>query len=96
MKKILTSIVLLFVVLMSAAANDIVSLTFNRTDTDAASVGVLVKDGEGNAIEGVRAALTSVSHALRGTAGSITSSVVCPNANANTNPTITMTFTVSG
>ena len=96
MKKILTSIVLLFVVLMSAAANDIVSLTFNRTGTDAASVGVLVKDGEGNAIEGVSATLTSVSHALKATANNVTSSIVCPDANANTNPTITMTFTVSG
>ena len=95
MKKILTSIVLLFVVLMSAAANDIVSLTFNRTGTDAASVGVLVKDGEGNAIEGVSAVLTFVSHGLK-TGGSITSGIVCPNVNGNTNPTITMTFTVSG
>ena len=96
MKKIIISTMLLLVGLMSAAANDIVSLKFNRTGTDAASVAVRVVDGEGNAIEGASASLTSVSHALRGTAGSITSSILCPNANANTSPTITMTFTVAG
>ena len=96
MKKILTSIALLFVVLMSAAANDIVSLKFNRTGTDAASVEVLVKDGEGNAIEGVSAALTSVSHGLKATGNNVTASILCPDVNASTAPTITMTFTVSG
>ena len=96
MKKIIISTMLLLVGLMSAAANDIVSLKFNRTGTDAASVAVSVVDGEGNAIEGASASLTSVSPALRGTAGSITSSILCPNANANTSPTITMTFTVAG
>lgn len=96
MKKILTSIVLLFVVLMSAAANDIVSLKFNRTGTDAASVAVSVVDGEGNAIEGATATLTSVSHAFKATASNVTASILCPNVNGNTNPTITMTFTVSG
>jgi hypothetical protein len=96
MKKIIISTMLLLVGLMSAAANDIVSLKFNRTGTDAASVAVSVVDGEGNAIKGASASLTSVSPALRGTAGSITSSILCPNANANTSPTITMTFTVAG
>ena len=96
MKKIIISTMLLLVGLMSAAANDIVSLKFNRTGTDAASVAVSVVDGEDNAIEGASASLTSVSPALRGTAGSITSSILCPNANANTSPTITMTFTVAG
>ena len=96
MRKIIISTMLLLVGFMSAAANDIVSLKFNRTGTDAASVAVSVVDGEGNAIEGASASLTSVSSALRATAGSITSSIVCPNANANTSPTITMTFTVAG
>ena len=96
MKKILTSIALLFVVLMSAAANDIVSLKFNRTGTDAASVAVSVVDGEGVAIEGASATLTSVSHAFKATASNVTASILCPNANGNTSPTITMTFTVTG
>ena len=96
MKKIIISTMLLLVGFMSAAANDIVSLKFNRTGTDAASVAVSVVGGEGNAIEGASASLTSVSSALRATAGSITSSIVCPNVNANTSPTITMTFTVAG
>lgn len=96
MKKILTSIVLLFMVFMSAAANDIVSLKFNRTGTDAASVAVSVVDGEGNAFEGATATLTSVSHAFKATASNVTASILCPNVNGNTNPTITMTFTVSG
>lgn len=96
MKKIIISTMLLLVGFMSAAANDIVSLKFNRTGTDAASVAVSVVDGEGNAIEGASASLTSVSSALKATAGSITSSIVCPNVNANTSPTITMTFTMAG
>ena len=96
MKKIIISTMLLLVGFMSAAANDIVSLKFNRTGTDAASVAVSVVDGENNAIKGASASLTSVSHDLKGTAGNITSSIVCPNANANTSPTITMTFTVTG
>lgn len=96
MKKIIISTMLLLVGFMSAAANDIVSLKFNRTGTDAASVAVSVVDGEGNAIEGASASLTSVSSALRATASSITSSIVCPNVNANENRTITMTFTVTG
>ena len=95
MKKILTPIVLLFVGLMSVTANDIVSLKFNRTGTDAASVTVSVADGEGNAIQGASATLTS-NQSFKGTGNAVTSSILCPNVNANTNPNITMSFTVAG
>ena len=95
MKKILTSAALLLVGLMSAAANDIVSLKFDRTGTDAQSVTVSVVDGEGNAIQGASATLTS-NQSFKGTGNAVTSSILCPNVNANTNPTITMTFTVEG
>ena len=95
MKKIFISTMLLLVGFMSATANDIVRLQFDRTDTDAASVAVSVKDGEGNAIEGATATLTAVSHAFK-TGGSITSAILCPNVNANTNPTIELTLTVNG
>lgn len=95
MKKIIISTMLLLVGLMSATANDIVSLKFNRTGTDAASVTVSVVDGEGNAIQGASATLTS-NQSFKSTGNAVTSSILCPNANATASPTITMTFTVAG
>lgn len=76
-------------------ANDIISLHFNRTGTDASSVAVLVKDGEGRAIEGAEATLIS-SHGLKATGNAVTSSIVCPNVNGNTSPTIALILQVSG
>ena len=77
------------------AASDVVSMKFNRTGTDANSVTVSVEDGEGNAIEGASATITAVSHAFK-TGGSITSAILCPNVNANSNPTITLDLKVEG
>lgn len=96
MKKIILPIVMLLTALTGMqAATDAVSLKFNRTGTDAASVTVSVEDGEGNAISGATATLTAVSHALK-TGGSITSAILCPNVNGNSNPTIELTLTVNG
>lgn len=96
MKKIILPIVMLLTALTGMqAATDAVSLKFNRTGTDAASVTVSVEDGEGNAISGATATLTAVSHAFK-TGGSITSAILCPNVNGNSNPTIELTLTVNG
>ena len=76
MKKIILPIVMLLTGLTGLrAATDAVSLKFDRTGTDAASVAVSVEDGEGNAISGATATLTAVSHAFK-TGGSITSAIL--------------------
>lgn len=96
MKKIILSIATLLLGLTGLqAANDVVSLTFSRTGSDASSVTVNVVDSEGVAINGASATIVS-SHTLKATAGDITSSILCPNANANTSPTIELTLQVSG
>lgn len=64
------------------------TLTFTRTGTDVASVTVNTAG-----IEGVTASLTGVSHALKSECHDI---ALCPNVNANTNPTITFDFTITG
>ncbi|MCM1348470.1 MAG: T9SS type A sorting domain-containing protein [Firmicutes bacterium] len=74
-----------------ATAAEPVELTFNRTGTDAGSVTVTA-----TGLPGVTATLTEASPAFKPTASSVTSSILCPNANANTNPTITLEFTVNG
>ncbi|MDE7143418.1 MAG: hypothetical protein K2N76_01310, partial [Muribaculaceae bacterium] len=77
--------------IVSQASAQSLTLSFNRTGTDASSVTV-----SASGIDGVTAQLNSCSPAFRPTAGSITSSILCPNANANTSPTITFDLTVSG
>ena len=70
---------------------DIDELTFERNDQQ-----VTVN----SSIEGVTAEFVSMSGAtstFKGTTGNVlNNSVLCPNVNANTNPTITMTFKVKG
>ena len=95
MKKILLSLVLLLAC-VGAWAQNIAKLTFSRTGTDASSVAVSVVDESGVAIEGASATLVSTSHDFKGTAGNVTASVLCPNVNANTNPTIELKFKVTG
>ena len=77
------------------AANDVVCLHFNRTGTNAQSVTVDVTDGEGNVIDGVTASLTS-SHNLKPTSNAVTASIVCPNVNGNTSPTIELALVLKG
>lgn len=77
-----------------SAASDI-ALKFTRSGTDAQSVAVSVTDEEGNTIDGASAAITA-SHNLKGTENSITEQIVCPDINANTSPTIELTFTING
>lgn len=95
MKKILLSLVLLLAC-VGAWAQNIAKLTFSRTGTEASSVAVSVVDESGVAIEGASATLVSTSHKFKETAGNVTASVLCPDVNANTNPTIELKFKVTG
>lgn len=84
---------LLWVVQPSFAMSGI-SLKFNRAGTDAQSVTVSITDENGTAIDGATATVTT-SHNFK-TGGVISSGILCPNINANTNPTIELTFTLNG
>ena len=99
MKKILLSLVLLLAC-VGAWAQNIAKLTFSRTGTgtgtEASCVAVSVVDESGVAIEGTSATLVSTSHKFKETAGNVTASVLCPDVNANTNPTIELKFKVTG
>lgn len=95
MKKILLSLVLLLACVGGWAQN-VARLTFARTGTDASSVAVSVVDENGEAIDGTSATLVSTSHNFKGTAGNVTESILCPNVNANTSPTIELKFKVMG
>ncbi|MGM9633019.1 MAG: RICIN domain-containing protein [Alloprevotella sp.] len=73
------------------AGNGLV-LTFNH---DGTNIAVNVADSAGQALDGVTATATC-SEAIKAVSGSVTSSIVCPNANGSTSPTINLTVTVSG
>ena len=81
---------------MGAMAQNEIRLTFSRTGTDAGSVTVNVVDENGNAIDGASARITGFSHTFKGTAGNVTESILCPNVNGNTDPTININFTLNG
>lgn len=68
----------------SICATEPLNLTFERTGTDAASVTVH------SDLDGVTASLVSVSHSLK----AVSNTIVCPDVNGNTSPTITMQFTI--
>ena len=77
-------------------AQNEIRLTFSRTGTDASSVTVNVVDENGIAINGASATITRLDQSLRSTAGNVTESILCPNVNGNTNPTININFTLNG
>lgn len=96
MKRLFPTILSLFMLAaLPAFAVSGISLKFNRTGTDAQSVTVNVTDENGTAIQGAIATLTS-SHGFKATSNAITNSIICPNANANTNPDIQLTLTING
>ena len=96
MKKLyLTILAMLLIMTGQAFAAQSVGLKFNRTGTNASSVTISVVDENGTAISGASATMTS-SHEFKGTGNAVTSSIICPNVNGNTSPTITLTFTISG
>ena len=94
--KSMLCLLMLMICHISWATDKVVSLQFSRTGTDVSSVTLNVKDESGELISGATATLVASSEAFKATAGSITSAILCPNKNANTNPTIELTFQVSG
>ncbi len=85
----------LFIFSIDAVAYNSLSLKFNRAGTDASSVSISAVDERGNAIEDVSVSMTST-HGFKPSMNSITNSIICPDANANTNPTIELQFAISG
>ncbi len=86
---------MLFAAAATAAVPTAIGLRFARTGTSAESVTVSVVDQDGALISGAAATLTS-SHALKATTGAVTDGMLCPNVNANTSPTIVLTFAITG
>lgn len=87
---------LLALFLLSWSMQAQVSLTFQRTGTTAESVNVQVRNAQGQALAGVTASVVSTSHNFKASGGSIDESIICPDANANTDPTIDLVFKISG
>lgn len=73
---------------LTAKATDRVTLTFSRTGTGATDFTVAV-----NGVEGATATVTKSSHALMGLADN---TIVCPNVNGSSSPTINLEFNISG
>lgn len=88
---------LLFAAFIPALAQgyDKIGLRFNRTGTDANTVSVTIVDQNGKTIEGARAIVTA-SPAFRASNGAITTSMLCFNANATSNPNITFGINITG
>lgn len=86
---------LLASVLGARATTEGIGLRFERTGADAASVTVQVVDGQGLPLPGASATMVS-SHTFKATKGSVTSAILCPDANANTSPSIVLTFRITG
>ncbi|MGN0086969.1 MAG: GEVED domain-containing protein [Alloprevotella sp.] len=70
-------------------------LSFVRTGTTAADVAIRVTDESGTDIEGATATMETAT-ALKPTAENVTQDIICPNVNANTSPTIQLTFRIEG
>ena len=96
MKKLLLTILALSIMALQPifAVSDI-SLKFNRTGTDAQSVTVSVVDENGTAVSGASATMEA-NKSFKATTGNVTSSIICPDVNANISPTIELTFKLKG
>lgn len=92
--KLLLSVVL-SVLSLSTMASDYLSVKFTRTGTTSSSITARVLDSNGQAVEGATATIAS-NIDLKGSAGAINESILCPNANANSNPNIEFTLTLNG
>ncbi|MBQ8269974.1 MAG: T9SS type A sorting domain-containing protein [Bacteroidaceae bacterium] len=96
MKKIYTTVLtLFFLATMQIFAAEGIKLSFTRTGTDASSVTISVTDENGTAIDGASATMTT-SHAFKSTGNAVTESIICPDVNGNTSPTIKLTFSIAG
>ena len=95
MKKIYLTILTMLLIVSKTFAAQSIGLKFNRTGTSTSTVAISVVDENGAAIDGAEATMTST-HEFKGTGNAVTSSIICPNVNGNTNPTITLAFTITG
>ncbi len=79
----------------TAYADNEVTLTFQRSGSDAASVvtSVAAPTLSSDITAGLSATVVSVSHSMK---TSVSSSLLCPDVNGNTSPTITYVLSVSG
>ena len=91
----LTILTLLVMAAQPIMAVSGVGLKFNRTGTEASSVTITVVDENGAAIEGATATVAT-SHSFKATSNAVTGAILCPDINANTNPTIDLTFSING
>ena len=94
-KLLLTLFASLLLTFQPIMAQQSISLKFNRTGEDASSVTATVTDENGAVINGASATVSS-SHNFKGTSNAVTNSILCPNVNGNTGPTIELTFSVNG
>ncbi len=93
-RKALTLIITLLAAMPSFAAESI-KLTFTRTGTTATSVTTTIADENDNTLPEAETTITS-SHNLKATNNAVTQSIVCPDVNANTDPTIKLTLNIQG
>ena len=75
----------------AAEAADVLELTFRRTGTAASSVTTTA-----TGIDGVTATLKSASHQFKNSTASVTPTILCPDVNGNSSPTITLEFELTG
>lgn len=73
---------------LSAYASEPVTLSFERTGTDAESITVNVAG-----VEGATATVTTLSHSVKNLSNA---SIVCPDVNGNTSPEILLGITLTG
>lgn len=96
MRKILLSILLCTFAVATWAQTTAVKLSFTRNGQD---ITIAVNDQDGNAIPGASAtvALSGSTSTWKSNGELATqTNIICPDVNANANPTITMTFTING
>ncbi|MBQ5826959.1 MAG: hypothetical protein IIW46_05760, partial [Bacteroidaceae bacterium] len=96
MRKILLSILLCTFAVATWAQTTAVKLSFTRNGQD---ISIAVNDQDGNPISGASAtvALSGSTSTWKSNGELATqTNIICPDVNANANPTITMTFTING
>ncbi len=96
MRKILLSFLLCTFAVATWAQTTAVKLSFTRNGQD---ISIAVNDQDGNPISGASAtvALSGSTSTWKSNGELATqTNIICPDVNANTTPTITMTFTING
>ena len=87
-KSFLLGLLALAWIFTTASAADRVTLTFNRTGTGATDFTVAV-----SGVAGATATVSKSSHALMGLSDN---TIICPNVNGNSSPTINLELEITG